>query len=135
MGAQNSKAWVRNVNRLTIIGATPLPITGAVTDTAPYDPADWQYEMDSTSLNLSGGTRKVQGAPVGSILEAAQPTGDAEELIVKGASTQVSLTLDDVIGNDAIRLFTVIEGASMTYALGRMNGDVLVENVQHLTVQ
>jgi energy-coupling factor transport system substrate-specific component len=135
MGAQNSKAWVRNVNRLTIIGATPLPITGAVTDTAPYDPADWQYEMDSTSLNLSGGTRKVQGAPVGSILEAAQPTGDAEELIVEGASTQVSLTLDDVIDNDAIRLFTVIEGASMTYALGRMNGDVLVENVQRLTVQ
>jgi ABC-type thiamin/hydroxymethylpyrimidine transport system permease subunit len=135
MGAQNSKAWVRNVNHITFIGATPLPIAGAVTDTAPYEPADWQYEMDSTSLNLSEGSRKVQGTPMGSILEAAQPTENAEQVVVEGASTEISLPLDDITGNDAIRLFAVIDGASMTYALGRMNGDVLVENVQRLNVQ
>ncbi len=135
MGAENSKAWVRNVSRITLIGANPLPIAGDVAETIPYDPADWQFEMDSTSLNLSGGTRKVQGAPLGRIIEAAQPISDAGRVIVEGADAQASLALDEILGNDKLRIFTVIEGKSMTYALGRMNGEVLVENVQRLNVQ
>jgi energy-coupling factor transport system substrate-specific component len=135
MGAENSKAWVRNVSRVTLIGAKPLPITGAVNRTEPYDPANWQYEMDSTALNLSGGTRKVQGAPLGSILEAAQPTADAGEVTVVGSADHVSLPLDEVLDNESLRLFTVIEEDTMTYALGWMDGEVLVEKVQRLDVQ
>ena len=135
MGAENSKAWVRNVSRITLIGPKPLPIDGAVTRSEPYVPSDWQFEMDSTSLKLSGGTRKAQGAPLGRIVEAAQPTEQATQVTVVGQTDEVSLQLDKVIGHDAIRIFTVIEGDSMTYALGRMNGDVLVENIQCLDVQ
>jgi energy-coupling factor transport system substrate-specific component len=135
MGAENSKAWVRNVSQITVVGAKPLPITGAVTDTAPYDPADWQFEMDSTSLNLGSGARKVQGAPLGSIVDAAQPTAEADQVRIEGKTDQVSLTLDEVINSDTIRVFTVIEEKTMSYALGRMDGEVLVENVQRINVR
>ncbi len=135
MGAENSKAWVRNVSRITLVGANPLPITGAVTNTNPYDPADWQYEMDSTALNLSDGTQKVQGAPLGSIVKAARPTADADQISVEGKTEQVSFALNAVIDNDRIRLFAVIKAEAITYALGQMNGEVLVENVQRLDVQ
>jgi hypothetical protein len=135
MGAENSKAWVRNVSQITVVGAKPLPITGAVTDTAPYDPADWQFEMDSTSLNLGSGARKVQGAPLGSIVDAAQPTAKADQVRIEGKTDQVSLTLDEVINSDTIRVFTVIEEKTMSYALGRMDGEVLVENVQRINVR
>jgi hypothetical protein len=37
-GAQNSKAWVRGVTELTVIGSATLDVSGALDQARPYDP-------------------------------------------------------------------------------------------------
>ncbi|MGD8399133.1 MAG: ECF transporter S component, partial [Anaerolineae bacterium] len=77
MGAENSKAWVRGVTSLTVVGAATLDVTGALAQPAAYDPDEWQFEMDSTTLDVGDGGKKYQGAPLGDVLSAMAPAPDA----------------------------------------------------------
>jgi DMSO/TMAO reductase YedYZ molybdopterin-dependent catalytic subunit len=134
VGAENSKAWVRNVTELTVIGATKVEIGGALRSPGPYDPEAWQFEMDSAQVDLGDGTRKLQGAPLGDIIQSMQPTADADTLIVHTDDEEATLSLSDVLGDDDIRIFTAIDDAGVTYAVARMDGEVIAASVTHIEV-
>ena len=95
VGARNSKAWVRGVSELVVIGAATLEVSGALEQPAPYDPDDWQFEMDSTRLDLGDGPHKLQGVPLGKVLAAMEPQAEAETVVlVHTGGEPVSLPLD-----------------------------------------
>jgi ABC-type thiamin/hydroxymethylpyrimidine transport system permease subunit len=135
VGAQNSKAWVRGVDELVVVGAATLEVSGALDVPAPYDPDDWQFEMDSTRLDLGDGPRKLQGVPLGQVLAAMQPQAGAETVELETGAESLSLPLAEVLADDGLRLFTVIGEADVTFALARMEGEVLAAHVTRIEVQ
>jgi DMSO/TMAO reductase YedYZ molybdopterin-dependent catalytic subunit len=135
VGAQNSKAWVRGVEELVVVGAATLEVSGALDAPAPYDPDDWQFEMDSTRLDLGDGPRKLQGVPLGQVLAAMEPQAGAETVVLETGAGSLSLSLAEVLADDGLRLFTVIGEADVTFALARIEGEVLAAHVTRIEVQ
>lgn len=134
-GAESSKAWVRGVASLTVIGATQLPITGALTQPAPFDPADWQTQMDSFMIDVGEGPRKLQGVPLGAVLTALGPTPEATTVVLVGADGLTALPLTDVLASADIRLFTVITPEQVGFAVARTDGTVLARAVTAIEVR
>ena len=135
VGAINSKAWVRSVEDLVVVGGATLDVSGALDAPLSYDPDDWQFEMDSTRLDLGDGARKLQGVALGKVLATMEPQASAETMIVRTDGEPLSLPLAEVLSDDDIRLFTVIGEADVTFALARMSGEVLADKVTSIEVQ
>jgi ABC-type thiamin/hydroxymethylpyrimidine transport system permease subunit len=135
VGAMNSKAWVRGVEELVVIGAATLDVSGALGEPAPYDPDDWQFDMDSTRLDLGDGPRKLQGVSLGKVLAAMNPQTGAEIVVIHTGSEPLSLPLAEVLADDDIRLFTVIGEADVTFALAHMDGEILATRVARIEVK
>jgi DMSO/TMAO reductase YedYZ molybdopterin-dependent catalytic subunit len=135
VGAMNSKAWVRSVEELVVVGAATLEVSGALDAAGPYDPDDWQFDMDSTRLDLGDGPRKLQGVPLGEVLAAMKPQARAETVLLHTGGEPLSVSLADVLADEDIRLFTVIGEANVTFALARMDGEVLAAEVTGIEVK
>lgn len=135
VGARNSKAWVRGVQELVVVAAATLEVSGALEEPAPYDPEDWQFDMDATGLDLGEGARKLQGVPLGKVLQAMGPKPEAESVIVFTGGDSLVLPLSDVLNDDDLRIFTVIGEVDVTFALGRMDGQVLAVRIAGIEVQ
>ena len=135
VGAMNSKAWVRGVEELVVVGSATLEMGGALDAPGSYNPDDWQFEMDSIRLDLGDGPRKLQGVPLGKVLAAMEPQGPAEAVVIHTGAEPLSLPLTSVLADDDIRLFTVIGEADVTFALARMDGEVLAAHVTRIEVQ
>jgi ABC-type thiamin/hydroxymethylpyrimidine transport system permease subunit/DMSO/TMAO reductase YedYZ molybdopterin-dependent catalytic subunit len=135
VGAQNSKAWVRGVTELVVVGAATLEVSGALDRPVPHDPDDWQFDMDSTRLDLGEGPRKFQGVPLGKVLAAMEPQTEATTVVVHTSGEPVSLPLAQVLADDDLRLFTVIGESNITFALARIEGEVLAAEVTRIVVR
>jgi ABC-type thiamin/hydroxymethylpyrimidine transport system permease subunit len=136
VGPESPKAWVRQISELIVIRSTPLPIEGALDNPQPYAPADWQLDMDSISLDLGQGAKKLQGVPLGKVLAALEPQPDAREVVLETVDGgQVTLPLADVLAGDDIRLFTVLNEETMSFAVARMSGEVLAPQVLRIEVR
>jgi hypothetical protein len=135
VGAQNSKAWVRGVTELTIIGSATLNVGGALEQARPYEPNEWQFEMDSTRLDVGRGGAKYQGAPLGAVLQSMEPAPAATAVVVRAGEDPVSLPLSEVLADDDLRLFTIIGDEDVSFALARMSGEVLAYPVTGIDVQ
>lgn len=135
VGPRNSKAWVRGVSELAVVGAATLKITGSLEDPSPYDPDDWQFEMDSTILDVGEGSKKYQGVPLGQVLQAMSPRPEAATVVLHTDTESVSLPLADVLGDDDLRLFTVIGDKGVSFAVARMSGEVLAAQVTRIEVK
>jgi DMSO/TMAO reductase YedYZ molybdopterin-dependent catalytic subunit len=135
VGAQNSKAWVRGVEELVVVGTSTLEVSGALAAPGSYDPGDWQFDMDSTRLDLGEGARKLQGVALGQVLAAMQPLDTADTVLLETGGEALTLPLAEVLADDGLRLFTVIGEADVTFALARMEGEVLAARVKRIKVQ
>jgi ABC-type thiamin/hydroxymethylpyrimidine transport system permease subunit/DMSO/TMAO reductase YedYZ molybdopterin-dependent catalytic subunit len=135
VGARNSKAWVNGVEEIVFVASSTLDVSGALAKPAPYDPDDWQFDMDAANLDLGKGPRKLQGVPLGKVLRAMEPQPEADTVILQTAGDLVALPLSEVLGDDDLRLFTVIGEEDISFALGRMGGQVLAAQVTSIEVQ
>jgi energy-coupling factor transport system substrate-specific component len=134
-GAENSKAWVRAVTRLIVVGGASLEVTGALERPTGYDPDAWQFGMDSTQLDLGQGTNKYQGAPLGSVLNQMEPQEGASTVVLHTVGEPVRLPMDEVMADKDIRLFTAFHGENVSFAVARMNGKVLAYPVTRVEVE
>lgn len=134
VGAANTKAQVRGVSSLTVIPATTLDISGALGKPAPFDPDAWQFQMESITLNLGDGPRKLQGASLAKVLQPLEPAAEATTVIFHTGGDPVTLPLSDVLRNDDVRIFTVIGADRITFAIARLNGTVIAPQVTRVEV-
>lgn len=135
VGAQNSKAWIRGVTEMIVVGSAVVPVRGALAHPGNFDPNDWQFEMDAVRLDLGDGPRKLQGVALGKVLTAMEPTSDAKEVVVNTAGEPVRLPLAEVLADDDVRVFTVIGETEVTFALARISGEVLAYPIESIEVQ
>ncbi len=110
-------------------------MSGALDKPTFYDPDDWQFEMDSTRLDVGQGPKKYQGVPLGQVLQAMEPQAGATTVWLQTGGEALSLPLDDVLNDDDVRLFTIIGETDVTFALGRMDGQVLAAKVARIEVK
>jgi ABC-type thiamin/hydroxymethylpyrimidine transport system permease subunit len=134
VGATNPKAQVRGVSRLTFIAATTLEITGALGKPAPFDPDEWQFQMDSITLDVGNGPQKLQGASLAKVLQALEPATEATTIILHTDGDPVTIALSDVMGSDDVRIFTVIGTDRITYAVAWMDGTVIAPQVTGIEI-
>ena len=66
------------------------------------------------------------------MLAAMEPRAGAETSVVRSGGEHLSLPLAEVLADNDLRLFTVIGEADVTFALARMEGEVIVPDAQHI---
>ena len=88
-----------------------------------------------TRLDLGSGPRKLQGIPLGIVLAAMEPQTGAVTVVVHTGGEPVSLPLAEVLADNGLRIFTVIGDDDVTFALARMEGEVLAANVTRIEVK
>ncbi len=135
VGPLNSKAWVRGVEEMAVIGTATLEVSGVLEHPSPYDPGDWQFEMDSTSLDVGEGPKKYQGTPLGQMLQAMSPRPEATTVLLYTDGEPVSMPIADVLGDDDLRIFTIIGGTDVSFAVARMDGEVILAKITRIEVR
>lgn len=135
IGPESKKAWVNGVVEIRAIKSAPLviEING---EQVPFSAADWVQEMDSTGLDLGFGTKKYQGVPLNLVLESAglPPSGAVVKFSGEDGA-EVSLTLEKIRDDEAIRIFIVLDGGMLSYALAKLNGEVYLPRLERVWVQ
>jgi hypothetical protein len=93
--------------------------------------------MDSTQVNLGDGAggRKLQGAPLGEVLASMNPQERAATVVMTGPNAPVTFPLSEVLNDDDLRIFTVINETTIDYAVARMESEVLAYPVTTIEVQ
>jgi len=134
VGAANPKAQVRGVSRLTVIPAAMLEITGALENPAPFDPDDWQFQMESLMLNLGDGPRRLQGMSLAKVLRTLEPAADATSVTLHTPGDPITLPLSEVLNSDEVRIYTVVGADHITFAIARKNGTVIAPQVTGIEV-
>jgi ABC-type thiamin/hydroxymethylpyrimidine transport system permease subunit len=135
VGALNSKAWVRGVSELIVVGSTALEVTGKLEHPSPYDPDEWQFEMDSARLDVGAGPQKVQGVPIREVLRAMSPRPEATAVVLHTDEEPLSLPLASVLADDDVRIFSIIGEGDVSFAVARMNGEVIAAPVRRIEVR
>jgi ABC-type thiamin/hydroxymethylpyrimidine transport system permease subunit len=135
VGPRNSKAWVRGVEEMSVVGSVTLEVTGALEHPSPYDPNDWQFEMDSTSLDVGEGPKKYQGTPLGQVLQTMNPRPEATTVLLYTDGEPVSMPLADVLRDDDLRIFTIIGGIDVSFVVARMDGEVILSRITRIEVR
>lgn len=135
VGATNSKAWVRGVAELTVFQSTPVPISMAGNGVGEFHPQDWQFDMDSVYFELETGSKKMQGVAVYLVLDALELPIPYEQAVFSNGNDSIVLDKADIQQDDTIRIFVNIDGYSMTYLVGTLQSEILLENVNSITLQ
>lgn len=135
VGPRSSKAWVRGVKQIVVIGDSTLSLGGLLVSPSAFDPQDWLGAMDSVALHLSSGSAKVQGVPLGEVLDAGGVRPEASEVVVTTPEDEVILQLDAVLADDDLRLFSLVGEDGIHFVLGRMSGEVLAEEITSIEVR
>lgn len=125
VGPESSKAWVRNVTRLSIIQSQGLILYDQTGEDHIFDPDQWLTDMDSTQVFLPAGGEKLQGVPVWKVTTPIAK-GTIVEMTFRNETDEVLLPWSEVAENDDLRIFTIVQGDGLSYALGKMSGEVLV---------
>lgn len=135
VGPQSSKAWVRNVTRMTVIAAEGLEIVESDDETHTFNPEEWVPEMDSTQVNLPEGSQKLQGVPVWKVLSQYTDDGEPSEVVFSGDSGQLAIPWTEIFDNDNLRIFTVIKADGIEFALATMSGEMRLFPLRSIEVQ
>lgn len=134
VGPESSKAWVRNVTKMTVIPTEGLTIIQPSGEQSLFDPDEWLAQMDSTQIALPQGSQKLQGVPVWKIIKENIDDEIPEEVIFKSNEKDLSLPWAEIQGNDELRIFIVIESESISFALAEMSGEAQLYPVKEMEI-
>ncbi len=135
VGAASSKAWVRGVVALLVVSPPKLEISGLLEQPGLYVPEDWQFEMDSANLTIGDISGKYQGAALGPILELMGVQAQAKEVLLESEQDSTVLNLQDIQQDDSIRIFTIIQGERVSYAVASMDGEIYLAELKRILVR
>jgi energy-coupling factor transport system substrate-specific component len=138
VGASNSKAWVRGVARIVVVGPATLEVSGALERPAAFDPNDWQYEMDGARLEVADGPVKAQGVALGTVLQSMGPRPEATRVVLHtqgGTASTTELSLEQVLSDEDIRIFVLIGEGGVSFAIARVDGQVITPHVVRIEVR
>jgi len=134
-GAKNSKAWVRNVAEILVVGHVEIEITGALESAHPYDPDHWQFDMDNARLDLGYGVRKYQGVALGLVLQSMLPQPQASKVTLRSRrGEEQSMDLSQVLQDTSIRVWNVTAEEGIVFAVASEGGHIWLTDVVEIEV-
>ena len=71
----------------------------------------------------------------GQVLQAMGPRPEATTVVLHTDGEPASLPLKDVLGDDDLRIFTIIGEADVSFAAARMSGEVIVPGVTRIEIR
>ncbi len=135
-GAENSKAWVRGLVEIQVIIQALIEVGGALDRPYPYNPDEWQFEMDNARLDLGYGTRKYQGVSLSTVLEAMQPQARATTAVLGNRTgTEQELVLNQVMADSSIRIFNVTGEEGIIFTVASEDGQIWLQDVVEIEVK
>ena len=134
VGPTSSKAWVRNLNKITISAAEGLSVVNSKSEDHAFNPDQWLNDMDSTQIMLPDGTEKLQGVPLWKIVEFYQRDCTYKQVILRSTESSQSYSWNEINANNDIRLFIIIEEQGLSFVLAEMSGDVLLYPVTGIEI-
>lgn len=135
VGPESSKAWVRNVVKITVSTAQGLPIISPSGETQLFEPENWLDAMDSTQVALPGGSQKLQGVPLWKVIDALRLPEAPQAVRAHSHQESRSFAWQEVSGDDGLRIFTIIADDGFAYVLGTMSGEVLLHPLTTIEVE
>lgn len=133
-GPRSKKAWVNGVVEIRVIRSSPLDIV-IQGDPSLFIPSEWIDSMDSTFLDLGDGPVKVQGVPLASLLDKMAPgLTSGAVLAVSADGDQLRLTLEEIRGDEGIRIFVYLGQGQVGYALAHLDGEVYLTALESVKV-
>jgi len=135
VGPVSSKAWIRNVSKLTVIASEGLKIINPEGDLLKFEPDDWLGEMDSTQIALPGGSQKLQGVPVWKIVAAYVDDEQPERIIFRSDAETIEMNWSEIDGVDNLRIFTIIEDEGIAFTLAEMSGEVRLYPLTEIVIK
>ncbi|HHX44658.1 MAG TPA: hypothetical protein GX714_11840 [Chloroflexi bacterium] len=135
-GAENPKAWVRNVVELRLVPQALIEVSGKVERPFPYNPEDWQTAMDNARLDLGDGVKKLQGAVLRDVLAKWEPAADATalRLVSRGGET-ATIPLAEVMANGDLRIWNVDAPEGISFAVATADGTIHALDVVTIIVE
>lgn len=135
-GAHNAKAWVRNVQEVRVVAEAVVEVGGLVGVPYPYNPDEWQFEMDNATLDLGSGPTKYQGVVFADLLARWEPAAEAAEVVFRTrADDEEAVALADALDDRTLRLWTVTDGEGMRFAAAYEDGRVVARDVVALEIR
>lgn len=134
VGPISSKAWVRNVVKLTISVAEGLEIHTPSGDSEIFNPEDWLQDMDSTQITLSDGPQKLQGVPLWEIVYPFFLEDSQYSIKLFSSESDILFSWSEIKENDRIRIFTIISGEDYSFVLATMSGEVLLYPLERIEI-
>lgn len=135
VGPESSKAWVRNVTKITVIKANNLMIIDQSGQEQLFDPDQWLSEMDSTQVALAGGSQKLQGVPVWKIVEAKMNSQAPNTVTFESEEEILTYKWSDIYKNDNFRIFSLIEEETISFVLADMSGEVYLSVISEIEIR
>lgn len=135
VGPKSSKAWVRNITKLTVIAAKGLKIIDPSGQEHLFDPDEWLSEMDSTQVALANGSKKLQGVPVGKVIEAKINQQTPHTLVFKSNEETQTYIWSSIKDDDNFRIFSAIKGEGLTFVLADMSGEVYLSEIIEIEIK
>lgn len=135
VGPESSKAWVRNVVKMSISNAQGLTIKTSSGEIYTFDPEIWLEDMDSTQVSLPGGSQKLQGVPLWKVLSDYVDVDHQSNILVHSDQDSRSFVWQDIKDDESLRIFTVIEDEGYAFVLGTMSGEVYFFPLTEIEVQ
>ena len=133
-GPASKKAWVNGVEQVRLVRSQPLDLEIAG-NVVPFYPADWISDMDSTNLELESGSAKVQGVPLGLILDSAAPNiTDGQVIGVAPDGKEQSFSIQQVKDDLGIRIFLNLTQGSVSYVLANLDGEVYLPALERIQI-
>ena len=135
-GAENPKAWVRNVVELRLVPQALVEVSGKVDRPFPYNPEDWQTAMDNARLDLGDGPKKLQGAALRDVVAKWEPTAEATGVrLVSRSGDTTTIPLADIMGDGDLRIWNVDAPEGITFAVATAGGAVHALDVVAIVVE
>jgi ABC-type thiamin/hydroxymethylpyrimidine transport system permease subunit len=136
VGAANSKAWVRNVAEIRLVPQALVELSGNLDLAAPYDPDDWQMQMEGGRFDWGNGLQRVQGASLRDVLLQAEPGRDADVVaLVSRSGETVELPLETVMQDGEVRIWNVESTEGIRFGVARTDGEIYARDVVSIVVQ
>lgn len=135
VGPESSKAWVRNVIRITVAETQGLTIKSMSGEFSTFNPDDWLADMDSTQVALPTGSQKLQGVPLWKVIDSIESEASLKTIHVFTEQDSRSYDWAAISNNDSLRIFTVIREAGFQYALGTMSGEIHLFPITRIEVK
>lgn len=136
VGAESTKAWVRDVSELILIKNVGIQVKGDVNKPYTFLPEEWQSSMDSVNIDFGEKKIKLQGVKLREIVDYSDPKDEAVEIVLVASEENRIISYGEL--NRSLKescVFISQADSGVEYIFANMSGEILLRDLITLEVR